>query len=182
MLCLIFICRPLVPLHGDMCMQCLQRHSRAQWVTLLLHGPKTSSGTKHIKKHWITSRVFETQEWRDMLGNKRLERRGKNDRQLQGEGWSDGDRGETVAVGCEGAYKLNGTLMVNGGALLTRPLGQHSLSVPCSCCCVFSPSTARRGTPSLFLFCFVFLWFAELGEVLCFSWGVLKGLKTLRAH
>lgn len=90
-------------------------------------------------------------------------RRGKEGRQLHGKRGRDGEGGQTVVVGCEGAYKPNGTLMVNGG--LRWHVRSHgifySLSVPCSCCCVFlhhrpPSSSLLPGPPSVFSFLLFF--------------------------
>lgn len=145
-------------------------------------GPKTATlGVKHIRKLGITSRVFETQEWKDAHGNKRQERRGeKTGRQLQGEGWrGSGDGGSGVRGGLQAKRHVNGERR----ASLTRSLARHFFSfVPCSCCCRFSlpPNPpSLPGPPSVFLFCF--LWLAKLAEVHCFSWRVLEGLKIRAA-
>lgn len=123
-----------------------------------------SSGMTHVEWtlnyftcFWNTR--MKRQAWKKNKGKRDVEK--KKGRQLHGKAGREGREGrvETLVVGCEGAYKPNSALMVNGGLRWHVPSHGifYSLSVPCSCCCVFLlPSTPPPPMPSV---CFFFVLF-----------------------
>lgn len=146
----------------------------------------TNNDNKWTKTHEIKAElphVFLKHKNEKTCMEKKTWKKGPTAARKGRERWRDGGGVETV--GCEGAYKPNGTLMVNGGLRWHVPSHGifYSLSVPCSCCCVFlhhhpHPNPPPlSGTPSVFSF-LLFLW---LAEVHCFSWRVLEGLKRRAA-
>lgn len=99
----------------------------------------------------MTSRVFETQERRDVHANKRQPRRGvekhpKNGRQLQGEGRSGGS-GSGARGSLPSPPHVNGERRV----MLTRPLTECPVQL---LLCVFSATPLGPGALLHILFCF----------------------------
>lgn len=92
-------------------------------VHVLVHqsgvGPKTTTKWKETHKvnaelpHVFLKHKNEKTRMEEKKGNREVEKRANSC--TEREGGSDGGRVQTVVVGCEGAYKPNGTLMVNGG-------------------------------------------------------------------
>lgn len=157
---------------SPICFSCEGRSSRVNGRKSRCISASMTNGQNSESKSPVTSHVFETQEWKDIHGKTKQKKKKQRETWREKKGWQlqgQEGRAETVVEGREGDYKLNDTLMVNGGLRWHVPSHGmfYSTKVQCSCCCAFQPP--HRCSSDLSSGCFYFFILTDVAEVHSFS-------------